>query len=375
MRTGASARDSNALRVLLALSVVLRHCFPLSYGNSGTENAGFLWPASTAIVPIFFILSGFLVTGSALRLTLGKFVASRLLRIVPALMVDTMVTILLIGPIFTHRTLGEYFLSSQTHAYLLNIVGEIHYYLPGMFESNPIRGVVNGALWTIPPELGCYVGISGLIFLGWVRDWRKTLAVGLVAVAAIVAATFAPNIMPRVIKVGALHPGALLVPGFLLGSVLYLRRNLIPYSPVLFSLCVALILLSGFLLPRTAFSVMPLASVLAMPIYGYTTVFLGATRVPPLPFFRRGDYSYGIYLYGFPIQQVVVSLGVRNPLLVFVTAIGPICALAMLSWHLVEKPTLKLRKGFSLAAKREAQRDAALEKEQVARTSEMAKPR
>lgn len=160
MRTIGGLMDANRgigpgfdmLRVGLAFAVILRHCFPISYGNGAT--AGYAWAATVGIVPSFFILSGFLVTGSALRLTLGKFIASRALRIVPALAVDTIVTVLVIGPALTTLPLSSYFGSPLTHGYLLNMVGEIHYCLPGLFDANPLRGVVNGALWTIQPELG-----------------------------------------------------------------------------------------------------------------------------------------------------------------------------------------------------------------------------
>lgn len=381
MRTVGEIMDANKgvapgfdlLRVALSLAVILRHCFPITYGSDPAANAGALWAASMGILPMFFILSGFLVTGSALRLTLGKFVLSRVLRIVPALVVDTLVTVLLIGPIFTSQTLADYFASPVTHAYLLNMVGEIHYFLPGVFERNPLAGVVNGALWTIPPELGCYVFMAALILFGWVRDWRKVAIIALLSIVAIVVVTMAPLAFPPVVGKVAAYQGALLVPEFLIGSLLYLKRHLIPYSAWLFAGCVALVVISGFLLPETAFSTVPLASLFAVPVYAYLTVFLGATKMPELPLFRRGDYSYGIYLYGFPIQQAIVNAtGVHNPVLLFFMTLPPVIGLAMLSWHLVEKPTLKLRKGFSMSARREKERQQRLDAE--AHAEEMQRP-
>jgi|FLYM01.1.fsa_nt_gi peptidoglycan/LPS O-acetylase OafA/YrhL len=366
MRTVGQIIDENhgvgqgfdLLRVALAFAVIFRHCFPITAGNDAAASSGVLWTATMAIVPIFFILSGFLVTGSALRLTLGKFVASRVLRIVPALVVDTVVTIVLIGAIFTTFSLDEYLFNEQTAAYLLNIFGFIHYYLPGVFENNPIPGVVNGALWTIPPELGCYIVISILIFIKWVRDWKKTLFMAIALLVGIVAAPLLPESTPYFVKRLASHPGAMLVPAFLIGSVLYLKRHAIPYSPVLFWISVAMIVGSGFVLPEAVFSVMPSATALALPFYAYVTVYLGVTKLPKLPYFSRGDYSYGIYLYGFPIQQaIVVATGVTNPFTLFALTVLPVTLLATFSWHWVEKPTLRLRKGFSLAAQREAKRE------------------
>lgn len=361
------------LRVALAFAVVFRHSFPISLGDSEAASSGFLWTATMGIVPIFFILSGFLVTGSALRLPLGKFVASRALRIIPALAVDTLVTILVIGVLFTTVPLADYFTSPVTLRYLLNIVGEIHYYLPGVFENNALPRVVNGSLWTIPAELGCYVFMSALIFFRWIADWRKILVLTILSFGLILAASFFPNNMPGFVRAVATHQGAVLVPDFLIGALLFHKRHSIPYWPPLFWICIGLILGSGFLLPDTTFSVMPAATVLAVPIYGYVCVFIGATKMPKLPFFSRGDYSYGIYLYGFPIQQAVAAAtGVVNPFALFLMAVPPITAMAALSWHLVEKPTLKLRKGFSMAAQREAKREAEAKRALAAEAAEAA---
>ncbi len=179
----------------------------------------------------------------------------------------------------------------------------------------------------------------------------------LATIAFIAAAPYLPDSTPAAIKRLASHPGALLVPEFLIGSVLYLKRDKIPYSAPLFWLCVGLILASGFVLPEAVFSVMPASSALAIPLYAYVALFIGATRMPKLPLFSRGDYSYGIYLYGFPIQQAIVAgTGILNPFALFFMTTGPVTLLAMGSWHLVEKPTLRLRKGFSMAAKIEAKR-------------------
>jgi len=368
MRTIGGIMDENngigpgfdLLRVALASAVILRHCFPISYGNGPEASAGVVWLAMMSIVPIFFILSGFLVTGSALRLALGKFCWSRTLRIVPALAVDTIVTLLLIGPLFTTIDIGSYFRSPVTHAYLLNIVGEIHYHLPGVFETNPLPAVVNGALWTIPPELGCYVVMAALIFFKWVRDWRKVTGVLLFSVALIVLVPLLPLETPPLIRKILAYQGAMLVPNFLLGSLLYLKRHAIPYSPPLFWACVATIVVTGFVLPDSTFSSLPAMTILASPFYAYVMMFIGATRLPSLPLFRRGDYSYGMYLYGFPIQQgIVAATGIKSPFLLFALTLGPVIVLAMASWHLIEKPTLRLRKGFSMAARIEEGRDKA----------------
>jgi len=90
-----------------------------------------------------------------------------------------------------------------------------------------------------------------------------------------------------------------------------------------------------------------------MPVYAYLALFIGCTELPEIPFFSRGDYSYGVYLYGFPIQQsIVAATGVVNPFMLFAMTLIPVVGLAVMSWHFVEKPMLRFRKGFSMAAKR-----------------------
>ena len=310
---------------------------------------------TAAIVPMFFILSGFLVTGSAVRLPLGKFALSRSLRIVPALFVDTVFTVFVLDALFTTLPLADYAAHPTTRAYLLNIIGEIHFYLPGVFADNPLPDVVNGALWTIPPELGCYLTIGLLIAFGWVRNWKIVagMAVGLMVV--IIAGTVLQDRLPPLLAKIITYPGAALVPGFLIGSLLFLKRHLVPYSLPLFLACLAIIVGSGYVLSAESYAGLPIWIFSMIPVYGYVTLFIGATRIPPLPFFRRGDYSYGIYLYGFPIQQAIVaSTGITNPFLLFVSALPVILALAVFSWHVVEKPTLKLRKAFSMSARHES---------------------
>ena len=333
---------------------------------------------SGALVPIFFALSGFLVTGSALRLTIGKFVLSRVLRIVPALAVDTLVMVLLIGPLVTTLPLGTYFTDPGTAKYLLNIVGEIHFTLPGVFTGNPLKGVVNGSLWTIPPELGCYPAMSALILFGWVRSWR-IVALGAAAVfALVVLASSVGDLLSAVpadltvpLQHGLERPGIKLVGFFLLGSLAFLLRGRIPYSPRLAGLSLLLFPI-GAAFGSAAWIGEPLWVLgTALPLT-YLMAFLGLTKLPKLPFFDRGDYSYGIYLYGFPIQQLMMHLfAPASPFALFALTLLPVTALAIFSWHVVEKPTLRLRKAFSMAAKIEAER----ERERAAEAAAPAAPR
>ena len=96
------------------------------------------------LVPAFFAVSGFLVTGSGLRVrATSTFLAFRVLRILPALLVEVTLSALVLGPIFTRLPLSSYFSDQQFFRYFGNIVGWITFYLPGVFQNNHVS-VVNG---------------------------------------------------------------------------------------------------------------------------------------------------------------------------------------------------------------------------------------
>lgn len=357
------------LRVVLAFGVIAWHSIALCYDAAETLKTASYWILVYAVVPVFFALSGFLVTGSALRLPLGQFALSRVLRIVPALAVDTAVSVLIFGTIFTTLPVLVYLTHPETLHYWLNIVGEIHFYLPGVFKDHVVPAV-NGSLWTIRPELACYVLMGGLIATGLVKRWE------FVALGA--AGVWAVSLIGQNIPVD--YPGRYQITGdtsklvifFLVGSLFFLLRHKIPSSRWIAGAAVLFMILSA------VFGSSELSSnrwymLVACPLLTYLIVWLGTHPLPQLPLFNRGDYSYGIYLYGFPVQQAIIALtGTDQPWQVFVYTLVPVTLLAMMSWHFVEKPTLKLRRAFSFAAKIEEQRKESAA-EAIAR-AETAKP-
>jgi peptidoglycan/LPS O-acetylase OafA/YrhL len=122
---------------------------------------GWTPPRSVALLQMFFALSGFLVTGSAFR-TRGvrTFLTFRFLRIFPALATEITLSALILGPFLTTKPLRQYFSDPHFWEYFGNIVGRIRFKLPGLFESNPVGGLVNLNLWTLAPEYDCYVLVT-----------------------------------------------------------------------------------------------------------------------------------------------------------------------------------------------------------------------
>ena len=146
--------------------------------------------------------------------------------------------------------------------------------------------------------------------------------------------------------------GAKLPVACLLGIAIYLYRDRIPYDGRILAVCSALCLGAALLGPA-AWITQPVLNAVIAPALVYITVFLGVSKLPRLPLFSRGDYSYGIYLYGFPVQQVVkVWLPNASLVVQFAVALVLITAFAAFSWHWIEKPVLKLRRHFSFLARK-----------------------
>ena len=351
------------MRVFLALSVLAWHCVQLSQGNLATPQATPLWFVDYSILPMFFGLSGFLVAGSGQRLSLKNFLINRGLRIIPALAVEVLFSAFVLGAIFTILPLRQYFTSFETWHYLTNMVGIINYYLPGVFTTNPVTQV-NYALWTVPYEIGCYVLMSFLMITGWLRAPRvvflSTLCLMLLAVVIQVTGlrNHSPVLVAKFLSFAFLNGAAKLFPCFLVGVLFYQFRYRIPYHPAIFLACiVGCIALAVF--GNTHLNDVTALHLIGVPVLLYIVVFAGLSKLPKLPVYKHGDYSYGIYLYHVPFLQAIVFLHPEisaGPL--FIIGLPLMTAVAALSWHFIEKPILAQRKRFSFVARERGVADA-----------------
>jgi peptidoglycan/LPS O-acetylase OafA/YrhL len=343
------------LRVALALSIVAWHAAPVANGAKWLDFTPVVWFPGYGMLVMFFGLSGFLIAGSAQRLGIRDFLINRGLRIFPALILEITLSALVLGPIFTNIPLGQYFRTSLTYEYFLNVFGFMHYKLPGVFSNNP-SNLVNWSLWTVPYELGCYAIMSALIIYGMLKKPRVLLV-------ATIAYTLAGVAVARLYLdvdtiIGAVSDGLLtgrgsrLFVSFVLGIAAYLYRTRIPYDRRLFGLSLLVCFAVSLIKPSGWLSQPFLNSVLCAPLV-YMMIFVGCTRIPKLPIYGTGDYSYGIYLYGLPIQQAVRAIfpsftsGIAN----FAVSVVGITAFAAFSWFCVERPILRMRKRFSFVAR------------------------
>ncbi len=346
------------VRIALALGVLAWHALAAVVGNAEAGKATVYWMIIYSILPMFFALSGFLVTGSALRLPLKQYILNRVFRIVPALGVDIMLSALILGPIFTAFSLAAYFNGREFWIYFLNIIGVVHYQLPGVFLDNPLHGIVNGSLWTVPYEIGCYVVMSLMIYSGVIRSAVVTslLAIIWLVIACVLHATELKTGVQFVDKLFYflfLKGGASLIAYFLGGSALFLAKARIPFDGRIAAVLGLALVAASSLLNGSFWWTQPVWQLLWLGPLVYLVIYCGMQPLPKVPVFDRGDYSYGVYLYHFPILQALQHMfGFANWLFLLAAAFVPVTVMAMFSWHNIEKPILKMRKRFSLVGAR-----------------------
>lgn len=321
------------IRLIAAAAVIYGHSYAISptpgHVDLVTRCLGSVWSGGVALY-VFFVMSGFLVTASLVnRRSLAQYLTARALRIFPGLLVCLLLMTLVLGPLATELPLDQYFGNPEVSAYFTNnlFLIECHHVLPGVFQHNPNAGV-NGSLWSLHLEGRLYLFLAALGILGLVHRRRlyNVAAVGLV-----LAGIFAPERFAMVAKNSNDLACSLL---FLIGSLVYVNRNHIPLhnGVALFFLFVAFLFHDTNRFPY-AFA--------ALLVYGV----LWLAYVPKIPALNRlGDYSYGVYIYGWPVQQVMKSaFPGSTPLQIFAMSLPTALALAVVSWHLIEKPALSLK--------------------------------
>jgi len=329
------------LRLAAALLVLFAHAFHL-LGRAGEEPIGrwfAAYDASLLGVAIFFFISGFLVSRSWVRRhDLHDFVIARALRIAPALWALLAVTVFVLGPVVTTLPVGAYFADPDTLRYLGdNAVLLTRYFLPGVFETNPSAGV-NGSLWTIPLEVVLYFVLAACGWLGWLqtapsfrRRLRRIAEHPLMAAALLLVAAL---LVSKVLRTSAQYYG--LAGYFLLGALCHRFRARLTLRP---GLTLALVL-GAIVAGRTALE--PVLVPLALAFAVLTLALHPACRIPQT-WLHRHDYSYGTYLYGFPVQQTLIAAGLADPWALLSAAVVATACCAIASWHVVERPCLGLK--------------------------------
>lgn len=317
----------NLLRLACAVAVIVSHTFPLTTGITESEplNQHGLTLGGYAVI-VFFAISGFLITGSFERKPDAiRFAVARARRIYPALVVVLLVSTLLLGAAVTSLPLRSYYRQFGTFEYFAsNVTFDTAIKgLPGVFVDNPHRYTVNGSLWSLPLEVICYCLLYGIGRAGLMTPRRCLIFL----LPGLALCSFW-----RINGVAGTLPHVL--PSFLTGMALYVYRERIPASvPLLIALTAGCLAMRKLTIHEELVRV-----TIAYGALCFATGSSAAGRYVA----ARGDYSYGLYLYGWPVTQAIVfalpwmTVGGVLALTLPITA-----AFACASWHLVERPALR----------------------------------
>ena len=346
----------NFLRLALASVVVITHALPLAAFRviGGINGTGF----GEIAVYGFFGISGYLIAGSALRNRAGRYLWQRFLRIFPAFWLCLAMTAFVFGvvawlhhPVVAHCGISCYFSSRANSPYgyiYRNLLLVVHQHsISGTPTGSLIPYEWNGSLWSLSYEFLCYLILMGLAVVGLLRH-RGVILIGAVLLwMAVAVITLTPSIDKQF---NLLHNYTAfnilkLTTVFMVGTVIYLYRERVPDSGWVALLCTTSLVAclywpTGGSSPSFTFT----ASDLLAALIAYPLLWLGIH----LPFHRigqRNDYSYGMYIYGFPVAQLLVIWGVGRWGPVPYTAMTMFCTagLAMGSWWGVERHALRLK--------------------------------
>ncbi|WP_371031002.1 acyltransferase family protein [Pseudoclavibacter sp. JSM 162008] len=329
LRSALSNRDNalNFVRLILAASVILGHAWAI--GGFGETPLGFI---SGWAVNGFFGISGYLIAGSRMRLAFAAFVTNRALRIFPAFWCVLLVTAFLLAPLSTLLS-GETYSITSALNYVVRNAG-LYIFQWGIDDTLmnvPFSVAWNGSLWTLFYEFVAYLAAALLLTLAVVR--KHALAATAVATAcAIVAQILAltvldvsTNLFLNFLRLGGFFAAGMLI--YFLGE----RIRLELWPAVLAAIIFVALMLFG------------VAETLAQIPFTYVLLWIGARA--RIRIGSKNDISYGIYIWGCPVQQLLALSGTAwmGPWLSALVAFVLTVPLAWASWKFVEEPAMRLR--------------------------------
>ena len=325
------------LRLFAAVSITYAHSF--------NHTPGYIEPLASLVnnkinvadigLAIFFSISGYLIAKSALSsASLKNYFWKRLLRIQPLLIVVCFLSVIFIGLFFTSLSFKEYIFNSHTWTYFRNIFPAtgIQFNLPGVFGNYAGENGINGSLWTLVVEERLYLLLGVVLFLPKYNKVILCLVTAVLNCCYLVDIIFHQNVIPFINTAAGFY--ALL---FLNASVLFLLNINLARQPIKY-------LLAGVLFFLLSITIQPL---FFLQLYALPVLILSAARVKCFTnnAGKYGDFTYGIYLFSFPVQQMLNAVeSIRgNPYKIFFTTMLLVVPFSILCWNLVEKRMLKLK--------------------------------
>ena len=348
-RFDPSANPIGFLRLVAATLVLVSHAWEL--GGRGKDPLWHLTDGAvtggTVAVLFFFVLSGFLVTPSLQRSrSLWAYARARALRLLPAFWVSLVVVAGVVGPlVWWHErgSLAGYLSSSPSPLgfVVTNSALKIQQWgIGGLLADVPFPSAFNGSLWTLFYEAVAYVLLVPLGMVGALGPRRWVLAAltaGLLAALAVADVSADGSTMERALSVTGIE----LVAAFLVGATVWVYRDRLPAHVGMAALGVAIMATGVVVGGGRAFMVVGFGAAVAGLVGLRVCTGVG----------RRTDLSYGVYVYAFPVQQLLATWGVHDwGLLSYVAVtLPPVFGLALLSWVFVERPAMRFKHGFRVA--------------------------
>ena len=330
------SNNFDLLRLIAASAVIFGHAYAIApFGALLDPVLEMLVfdPSGTVAVKFFFFLSGLVVTNSLLeKKSAASFVVSRGLRVFPGLIVCVLFAVV-VGAFLSTQNFANYLSHPDTISYLYNnsFLQSIKWTLPGVFEKNPLN-TVNGSLWTLSYEIACYAWLLVLFVL---KMLDRPMRAGVVCFSIVMASVFFPEIMP---PFGALKTAWFLPGCFFLGAFAVVAKDEIEID---IWTCLALWML--FYLCRNTMLLQPLFYLALF----YTSLYIATRDFFVGNFKLPVDISYGVYLYGFIVQQTVKQIWPEHgPFWNMAWSLPTTMFLAYLSFVLFERPAMRLAKSI-----------------------------
>ena len=326
------SENLHLMRFIASVMVIFGH----SYALSGCElksdfvdrHTNGIISIGGIVVTLFFLCSGYLISKSVMRTDkFLSYIKARIIRLLPPLAFVVFAAII-VGAVITRLSPLEYFTSLKTYKYLLNAVMIPVHELPGVFENNAYDATVNGALWTLPVEFACYIACY-IFYKSNLLDKKRFWYTAPFVLAAVVFEKYVPGILGDMVRPCVF---------FYIGMFYYVYREHIVLNIKLLPLA-AVLLTVGFIWPEF---VKP-AMIIFWPYVLFTIWF----ALPQCPKFlgNMGNISYGVYLWGFFVQQLLVFMwgGSMPRLLNFVLGSAISIYMGTLTFYITEKPFSKKR--------------------------------
>ncbi|MFV8909838.1 acyltransferase [Enterobacter hormaechei] len=319
------------VRILLAISVIYGHGYFMVDNHGSRELLNQLFPftySGSLAVKVFFFISGMLVTNSLLKgSTATSFVISRFFRIMPAFVATIFITAFILGPILSTYDFGTYFSDPLLFDYIKsNPLTGVSYKLPGVFESNHLSVAVNGSLWTIPYEVRAYIGLLALYMIIGIN--QKNIAT-IISILIICIPILDLNKYTFINFKG--NDFKLVISCFSLGAIYAINQNKIPVNlHIPAGLFIMHYFINDAMLSQTLF------------FFSACTLCLWFSSLKHVKRIKVShDISYGVYLWGFVVQQILASylhdygVVVNQALSIIITI-----AVGYISFIYIEKPSM-----------------------------------